>query len=304
MALPRPLHGYVPVMVTPFAEDGSFMADAMTELVQWQIGRGAEALCIAAGNGECSAMTSREIGRVVRTAVDAAGGRLPVISGALGPARDDVAGAVAAIQAGMENGADAVLVTPHTARPEATQEDVLARYRAIASESGAPIVAYNSPRHYGVNLDATMLAELADSIDLAGLKEASRDFDHIGMVVAAHAQRFPIFVGPGYLIMPGVALGAAGFLSTGPDLLGADSARILPLAKGPPCDERRALHHRVAGIYRLLLESDLGPSPAPLKAALNMLGLPAGVARDPAKRLAPSDVDRLRAGLQQLGLLG
>ena len=299
----RSLGGAVPVIVTPFDEAGRIMPDALQTLVEWHLQRGAEGLCVAAGNGECAAMTPGEVGLVVRTATDAAAGRVPIIAGAIGPATATIEGAAAYVRAGIDNGADAVLVTPDPTRPDATRADIVARYAAIAARVPAPIVAYNSPRHDGVNLDAGTLAELADRIDLAGLKEASRDFHHIGQVIAAHGRRFPIFVGPGWLIMPGAALGAAGFLSTGPDLLGADTARILPLARAAGSPERSALHHRVAGIYHLLLEAGIGPSPAPLKATLALLGLPAGLPRDPARRVPPDNMARLRDGLRDLGVL-
>ncbi len=303
MPLARPLGGYIPVPATPFDAAGRLMEDGLATIIRWHLDNGAEGLCVAAGNGECAAMTADEVGRVVRIARGVAGSQMPIISGALGATADTVDGAAAYVRAGMENGADAVLVTPHTSRPDATRYEVVARYHAIADATGAPIVAYNSPRHFGVTLDVPTLAALADAIDLVGLKEASRDFDHIGAVVAAHGARVPVFVGPGWFIMPGAALGAAGFLSTGPDLLGPDSARIMVAARAAPDASSRTLHHRVAGIYRLLLDSGLGPSPAPLKAALTMLGLPAGFARDPVKRLDQANAARLRDGLSRLGLL-
>ena len=291
----------MPVTVTPFDEAGRLMPDCLAEILRWHLGQGAEGLCVAAGNGECAAMRPEEVAQVVRSAVAAAGG-IPVIAGALGPATNAVAGTIAYVRAGMEAGADAVLVTPDAGRPEAGRDDVRRRFAEIYRQTRAPIVAYNSPRHYGVNLDAGLLGALANDIELVGVKEASRDFHHIGQVIAAHGHRFPIFVGPGWHIMPGIALGASGFLSTGPDLLGADSARITTLARDAPNAASRALHHRVSGIYYLLLDAGLGPSPAPLKATLNLLGLPAGVARDPAKRLTAENAAKLRTGLEGLGM--
>lgn len=295
------LKGFVPVLVTPFDEKGRLRLDWFAEIVGWELDNGADGLCVAAGNGEASELTATEIGAVVRTAHDLARG-IPIIAGAMGPEAASVEGAAARIRAARDAGADAVLVTPDPTRPEASRHDVLSRYRAIYGATQAPIVAYNSPRHYGVTLDATLLGELADAVDLAGLKESSRDFHAIGEVLAAHAERFPVFVGPGWFIMPGIAQGAAGFLSTGPDLLGRGAARIAPLALAAPGPESRALHRQVGQLYHLTLESGLGPSPGPLKAALAYLGLPAGVPRDPAKRLGAQALQRLTAALDGLGL--
>lgn len=297
------LGGFIPVVVTPFDEGARLRLDWFADIVAWEFANGAEGVCVAAGNGEAAELSAEEVGAVVRAAHEAARGRGPIIGGAIGPGTGPVEAAIARVRAAADAGADAVLVTPDPTRPNAAREEILARFRGIHQATGAPIVVYNSPRHYGVNIDVALLGDLADVIDLAGVKESSRDFHHIGEVLAAHADRVPIFMGPGPFIMPGIAQGAAGFLSTGPDLLGRRASRILELALGAPSPESRAMHRQVAGLYHLILDSGFGPSPGPLKAALNYLGLPAGVPRDPGKRLAPEAKRRLLASLGALGLL-
>ena len=99
------LHGCVPAIVTPFAATGEIMEDALAEILEFLIGRGASAVCVAADNGESWALSAAGRGRLVRLAKDASRGRVPIITGITAPT---MAASAAYVRAGDENGADAL----------------------------------------------------------------------------------------------------------------------------------------------------------------------------------------------------
>ena len=109
-------------------------------------------------------------------------------------------------------------------------------------------------------------------------------------------------VGPSHFIFPGLALGAKGFIATGPELLGAAAGRLTALGKEAMGPEHRALHYRLTVLYQTLMAT--GTWPSALKAALNLIGQPAGVPRDPVLPLAGGELDTLKRTLDALGLLG
>ena len=299
----RPLRGFIPVTVTPFAPGGDLMLDRFEALLEWYLDRGADGLCVGADNGESWALSTAELGRVVESAVRVAGGRVPVIGGAMGGETVSAADTLRRVEAVAAAGADAALVAPPAYLAGCAPAEVIARYEAVGRGAAIPLVAYDAPGHFRVTLDPGTLRSIQGVADVVALKASSRDFHHTGRIIHDFADRIDILVGPGWFIMPGIALGAHGFLSTGPDLLGADSARIVPLAQGAPSAESRRLHERVAQVYFAMLDGAPGTPPAPIKAALGLMGQDVGVPRPPVRPLDPDGVDRVARALAALGLI-
>ena len=301
MTTTRRLEGLFSVTVTPFGPDGALDLSAFATILEWHIAQGSAGLAIAADNGEASLLTITERQAMAETAVRVAAGRVPVVMGAMGTHAFTACDTIKMVEVAAAAGVDAALVSPAPYLGSSTRAEVVGRYREIYRAVNLPVIAYNNPRHFGVAVEGDTLQQLLDEIDLVGIKESSRQFLDVSAGIARFGDRLSIFMGCGYLLMPGLALGAAGVLSTGVDLFGRESARIVALARGAACTESRNLHHKVTRAYTFLLET--GTPPAALKALLNMMGLPAGVPRLPAHPLAGADLDRLCALFTDMGVL-
>jgi 4-hydroxy-tetrahydrodipicolinate synthase len=107
-------------------------------------------------------------------------------------------------------------------------------------------------------------------------------------------------VGPCHYIVPGIALGAHGFIATGPEFLGSDAASITSLAREKPSAHTASLHYKLTRLYELLMGTSTWP--ASFKAALNLSGLPAGVPRDPVSPATPADIEKIKATFAELEL--
>lgn len=298
---PGGFRGYVPVTVTPFDSAGRLRTDWLEEVLTWHVGQGADGLLITADNGESWSLSPGERRQVAEVAVRVARGRLPVVMGVLGGSAISAAGVIEHAVQGAEAGVKGLLISPQTYLGKSTAAEVVARYREIYRGVGLPIVVYNNPRHFGIGVEGDLLAAVADEVPVIGVKESSREFYDVSEMIARFGGRMSIFIGCGWFIMPGLAQGAHGFLSTGPDLFGAEARTIIPLANGPATEKRRAMHQRVARMYRFLLGTPTAP--AAFKAALGLLGLPAGVPRCPVQPLAGDDLRRLEALMHELGAL-
>ncbi len=293
------LRGFVPAIVTPFTERGEIMADAFGEIVERMIAIGAECVCVAGDNGESWTLDVDERKRLTALAVARAAGRVPVITGASAPGS---ARTIEYARAAVEAGASGVLVMPQTYVLKASREELLRRFDALAKAVDTPIVAYNSPRRTGgIELPLADLDAIMDVAPIVGIKESHRDFFHHTHLLEKFRDRLAIMVGPCHFIFPGIALGAQGYIATGPELLGQDAGRLTALARQAPGPEQAALHYKLTVIYQALM--GMGTWPAALKAALNLLGLPAGVPRDPVLPLRDADLDKLRRVMGELGLL-
>lgn len=292
------LHGFVPAVVTPFAADGSIVAQDFDAMVERLIGIGATGVCVAGDNGESWTLPPDERRMLTARAVAVSNGRVPIITGVSAPTTVQC---LAYARAAREGGAAAVLAMPQTYVLKATRDELLARFSTMADSVDLPIVLYNSPRRAGIELSLDDIDAILGVAPVIGIKESHRDFFHLTHLIEDFRDRMSIMVGPSHYILPGIALGAQGFIATGPELLGDTAGRIVEIARAAPGPEYAALHFQLTRLYELLMGT--GTWPSSFKAALGLLGWPAGIPRDPVQPLAGTTLDKVRATLGELGLL-
>ena len=282
--------------VTPFSREGALMLDAFAEIIRWHIDCGVDGFLIAGDNGEAWALKPTELGRVVETAVNVVAGRVPVFAGA---SAITAAETITLAEIAADAGADGLCVTPQAYVLGGTKAEVAGRYAALAKAVPLQIMVYNNPARTGVNVTADILGAICDVAPVVGLKEASGDFVHVSGIIEKFADRIGVLAGAAHFIIPALALGAAGYLSTAPELFGARARRILEF-ESMPMEERRDLHVRITKIFEVLMWT--GTRPAAYKAAINMIGLPAGYPREPVQPLTREDEAKVRAVLAECGV--
>ncbi|MCI5096201.1 MAG: dihydrodipicolinate synthase family protein [Rhodobacteraceae bacterium] len=291
------LHGYVPAIATPFDEKGNIMEDAFVDLFEFLLSRGATCVCIAGDNGESWALSAEERGRLVRLAKDTSKGRVPIMMGISAPTID---ASLAYVRAAEDNGADVLLSMPQTYVLKASEAELMARFDKVSAATDKPLVLYNSPRRMGFSLTVDQTERLLNAHNVIGIKESQRDFFYHTHLLQRLGDKMSVMTGPCHYIMPAFGLGAKGFIATGPeftDLLPKDMAKVGTTA---PDDTYRKAHYQLTVLYELLMGT--GTWPASFKAALNLIGQPAGVPRDPVLPLAEADIDKIKRTFDQLGI--
>lgn len=291
------LHGYVPAIATPFSAKGDIMEDAFVELFDFLIARGATGICIAGDNGESWALSAAERGRLVRLAKDTARGRVHVM---MGISATVIETSVSYINAAEENGADVLLSMPQTYVLKASEPELMARFDKISAATKLPLVLYNSPRRMGFSLTVDQTERLLNGHNVIGIKESQRDFFYHTHLLDRLANRMAIMTGPCHYILPAFALGAKGFIATGPEFTTTKPSEMAAMGTSAPDALYRKTHMELTVLYEMLM--GLGTWPAAFKAALNLIGQPAGVPRDPVMALAPADVDKIRQTFDRLGI--
>ena len=202
----------------------------------------------------------------------------------------------------VEAGASGLLVLPQPYVLKASRDELTRRFAALAHAVDTPIVAYNSPRRSGgIELTLDDLDAIMNVAPIVGIKEASRDFFHHTRLIERFRDRLSIMVGPCHFLIPALALGAHGYIASGPELLGPMAGKIIPLAQAAPSPELARVHYQLTAVYEMMMGT--GTWPSALKAALNLLGQPAGVPREPVMPLAGADLEKVRKTLVTYGLL-
>ncbi|MCC7546437.1 MAG: dihydrodipicolinate synthase family protein [Burkholderiales bacterium] len=197
MATTPYFHGVYPILATPFADDESPDLESLARMVRFMHGLGVDGITVLGVLGEANRMLDREREAVVRTAVQATGGALPVI---VGTSHSGTRAALGLSQAAQELGAAAVMITPQ-AEAVPSDERVFEYYRTIAEGISIPIVAQDHPASTAVHMSVPLLLRMLHEIPrIAAIKEeALPTASKIRALAAGMQRKVPILTGLGAL---------------------------------------------------------------------------------------------------------
>lgn len=287
--------GSATALVTPFDRQGELDEPALLALIDWQLRCGTDALVVCATTGECATLSDREWSRVVSLAVERAAGRVPVIAGT---GRNDTIHALRLGQEAKALGADAVLtVTPYYNKT--TQQGLLRHYLFLAEGVELPMLLYNVPSRTGMSFRAETYAALAEHPNIYGVKEASGDF---GLILKARAlcpEDFALYSGNDDQIVPILALGGLGVISTAANVVPAELHALCDSFFRGDLPEARAIQLRLQPLIEALF---LEVNPIPVKAALAAMGRMEETVRMPLTTLGPAARRALEQAMDELSL--
>jgi 4-hydroxy-tetrahydrodipicolinate synthase len=282
-------------MATPMGYDGAVDYRGAQALAAHLVAHGNEGVVVAGTTGESPTLTHRETLDLFRAVVEAVGHDATVIAGC---GKNDTAATVDLVREASALGVDGImLVTPYYNRP--SQRGMVAHFTAAAAATDLPVLLYNIPGRTGVELAPGTILELAQSVpNVAGVKDAVDNVMKTAWLAARAPQGFGIWSGSDGLNLPLLAVGAVGMVSVAGHLVGNDLAAMVETFPTDPA-KAREIANRIEPLCSALF---VEPSPAPLKAALALVGLPAGPVRAPLVDAAPETVDLLRNALVEAGV--
>lgn len=296
----RPLlRGVLAFPITPYAADGSVDLDAVRANASWLAGSGMHALVAPSGTGELFSLTPDECAAIVEVTVEAVDGRIPVVAGVgVGPR---IAADLA--RRAERAGADAVLVLPpYYAHPDA--EGLVAYFREVAAATSLGIAIYARD---SVTFTPPQLERLAREIpNLVAFKDGRGDvrlFQRLREHVSERlgAQRLVWLAGAGDdMVGPYFAAGAEGFTSSLACFWPEASLELYRLARAGDFRELARYHERVVRPVYDLRQRRRGYEVSVMKAAMELLGHPAGPVRPPLADLSTEERAELRAILERL----
>lgn len=278
-------------LVTPFVS-GRVDEQALRRLVRQVLGAGVEGLVPNGSTGEAGSLDRAERRRVLELVVEEAAGRALVVAGT---GAQSTSAAVELTREARAGGAWAALVvTPPYAKP--TQEGLYRHFTTVADEGGLPLVLYNIPGRTAVNLDPATVARLAAHPGIIGLKESTGSCEAVTRI--RESCDLPVLCGDDALTLPFMALGARGVVSVAGNVVPGRVVELVHACDAGRMAEARAAHDRLAPLVRALF---LEPNPAPVKAALAMLGLAGNEVRLPLVAAGPATEEALGAALAAFG---
>ncbi len=254
-------------LITPFKSDSTVDYEALTRLVEYQIGNGADFFCILATTGETPCLNKEEKEKIKQLVIDVNQGKLPILMGCGG---NNTAAVVEELQTTDWSGIDGILsVCPYYNKP--SQEGLYQHFKAIAQASPLPVVLYNVPGRTGINLKAETTVRLAkDCENIVAIKEASGSLEQVDEIIKNKPARFDVISGDDALTFPMIASGAAGVISVIGNALPKEFSRMIRYEFRGEYEPARKIHHRFTELYSLLF---VDGNPAGVKALLHEMGM-------------------------------
>jgi 4-hydroxy-tetrahydrodipicolinate synthase len=272
-------------IVTPFDDHDGVDEAAFVALMAHLADNGSEGFVVCGTTGEASTLTDDEHLRVVELAVNERPEGTTVTAGA---GSNDTRHAVHMTERVCALGVDAVLsVNPYYNRPN--RRGIIAHYTEIARAADRPIVLYNIPQRTASDLPNDLLAELAQLDHVEGVKQANNESLEL-------VDGLDLYAGNDDILARTLDLGGAGGILVASHVVGPDMRRMVDEP-----EERAAIHESLRPVFAAL---GVGPAAMTTKAALNLMGIRAGVPRLPYVEADAAETQTIREMLDARGLVG
>ena len=249
MKTQKPFTGLGVALVTPFTPEGAVDYTALRRLIDEQISGGIDFLCVLGTTAETPCLTADEKHAITRFAVEAVGGRVPILLGAGG---NNTAAVIDAIRHADLGGIDGLLiVTPYYNKPSA--EGLYQHFKAVAESTTLPIVLYNVPGRTGVNLSADTALRLARNVDnIVAIKEASGNLAQIETIISGAPEGFDVLSGDDAITLELIGIGARGVISVVGNAYPAEFSRMVHTALEGQHDEALSIHRSFRELYHFM----------------------------------------------------
>ena len=279
-------------LVTPFNEEGVDFA-AFEALLDYQINGGIDALVVCGTTGESSTMTEAEDLSAIEFVVKYSGGRVPVIAGA---GSNSTKTAVEMSKKASDLGVDGLLiVTPYYNK--CTDIGLIRHYHAVADAAGAPLVVYNVPSRTGVNIKPEVMKEICAHDNICAVKEASGNITQIGEIIRLCPDT-DVYSGNDDHVVPLMSLGGKGVISVVSNVAPKMTHDMAMSYLNGDVNKAKDLQHKLNPLVKALFSE---VNPIPVKTALNMIGINAGVLRMPLCEMSEQNAAKLELELKKLG---
>ena len=281
----RPYEGLLTAMVTPFRPDGAVDDEAAVAIGRFLLANGSHGLVVAGTTGEAATMDDDEHIGLVELMVRELGDEGAIVAGT---GSNDTRHAIHLTERAVAAGVDAVLsVTPYYNKPN--RRGILAHFGEVAKAAGdTPVILYNIPSRTATNMPPDLLAELAQIDGIEAVKQANSD-------ELQPIDGLAVLAGNDDIYARCLDMGGAGGICVASHVVGPEMRRMY--------DEPAARAEIDASLQELYAAMFVTASPAPVKAALAMLGHDAGGLRLPLVECDETERTHVHSALARHGLL-
>lgn len=257
--------GVYPAATTQFKPDLSVDVADTQRVVDNLIKDGVHGIIAMGTVGENNSLDGDEKRTLLRAVVEAVAGRVPVVTGV---SEFDTRRAVAYAKDAQRAGADGLMVLPAMVYVP-TEEELIVHLRAVAQATDLPVMLYNNPPAYRVNITTNVLQALGNVSNIVAIKESAPDPRRFTDLINACGDRFKLLAGLDDVAFEGLLLGAVGWVSGLTNAFPQESIQLLEALGRNDLNRARAIYRWFMPLLHLDAEHDLVQS---IKLAEQIMG--------------------------------
>lgn len=284
--------GIYPALTTKFTSDDKLDFPLFEKNLKAQLDAGVEGVILGGTLGEASVLSNDEKFELVRFTVEKVAGKVPVVMNiAEGSTREALKQAAEA----EKNGASGLMMLPPM-RYKSDHRETVTYFKTVAQSTSLPIMIYNNPVDYKIEVTLDMFAELAEVKNIQAVKESTRDVSNVTRMVNRFGDRFKILCGVDTITMEELMLGASGVVAGLVCAFPKETVTIYKLTKAGKIDEALKIYRW----FLPLLELDIHPKLVQyIKLAEQEVGLGSEIVRAPRLTLVGEERERILKIIRQ-----
>ena len=201
--------GVYPAVTTKFTANDELDLTMFETNIRAQVAAGVDGIILGGTLGEASSLMDDEKDTLVKATVDIVEGKIPVI---MNIAEQTTKGAILAAEKAKANGASGLMMLPPM-RYKADDFETVTYYKAVANSTDLPIMVYNNPVDYKIEVTLDMFAELIECENIKAVKESTRDISNITRMISRFGDRIKILSGVDTLALESLMMGAQGWVA-------------------------------------------------------------------------------------------
>ncbi|ASJ96448.1 MULTISPECIES: 4-hydroxy-tetrahydrodipicolinate synthase [Shewanella] len=239
--------GVFPAISTQFNDDGSINFESNARMLEDLIRDGIDGIIALGTIGENASLTPEEKREFIKHTVETVNGRILVLSGCTENTAQQAAKYAQDVEA---LGVDGLMLLPAMVY-RGTDREVIAHYQHVARSTKLPIMIYNNPVSYGVDINLEMTAILAQEPNIVAIKESTTDTRRLTELQSRFGDRFNILCGVDDIALESILLGATGWISGLTNVFPRESVTLFKLARAGRIEEAREIYRWFMPLLRL-----------------------------------------------------
>lgn len=243
--------GIFPALTTKFNEKEELDLPAFTKNLEAQMAAGVHGIVLGGTLGEASVLTTEERETLVRHSVEVADKKIPVI---MNIAEGSTKEAIRQAKLAKQWGANGLMLLPPM-RYKSDHRETVTWFTQIAASTDLPIMVYNNPIDYKVEVTLDMFDELSSVSNIQAIKESTRDVTNVTRLINRFGDRYSILCGVDTIAMEELLLGANGWVAGLVCAFPKETVAIYDLVKSGKIDEAKKIYRW----FMPLLELDIHP---------------------------------------------
>jgi 1-pyrroline-4-hydroxy-2-carboxylate deaminase len=246
-------NGVIPAVTTKFTYDDQLDLETFEVNIKAQLEAGVSGIILGGTLGEASTLTNDEKRILIVKTIEIVKGKVPVI---INIAEQSTVNAIDAAHKAEEYGANGLMILPPM-RYKADARETVTYFKKVANSTTLPIMIYNNPVDYGIEVTLDMFEELTECKNIQAVKESTRDLSNVTRMRTRFGNRFSILCGVDTLALESIFMGADGWVAGLVCAFPAETVAIYNLAKAGRTKEALNIYRWFLPLLELDISSKL-----------------------------------------------